>query len=281
MVPGLTGVAEPLNLRVLLSSPLGFFVGLLLGALGGGGSVLAVPILVYVAGQDPQEATSTALLIVTLTAFAGIVPHSRAGNVRVGAGIAFGAAGVAGSVAGSAANALVDPDVLLLAFAGLLVVVAVAMIRQSRTPSGSTDPAVASETTVETAVRVDAATVLKVFVVGTGIGLLTGFFGVGGGFVIVPALTLVLRFPIHEAVGTSLLVIAINAIVALIARQAWGTMEWSVALPFTLSALLGVAVGTRLASRIESRILVRRFGQFLVLIALYTAIRTAISLWFS
>ncbi len=270
-----------MSLRALLSSPLGFFVGLLLGALGGGGSVLAVPILVYITGQGPREATSTALLIVMITALGGIAPHSRAGHVRVRAGLAFGAAGIAGSIAGSAANTFIDPDLLLLAFAGLLLVVAAVMIRQSRVPSPAENVSGSPSDTVDTvgtAVRVDASTVAKVLLAGTGIGLLTGFFGVGGGFVIVPALTLVLRFPIHQAVGTSLLVISINALVALIARQAWGTIEWSVALPFTIAALLGVVAGTRLANRIESRVLVRRFGQFLVLVALYTAIRTALSL---
>ncbi|MEI2705333.1 MAG: sulfite exporter TauE/SafE family protein [Ilumatobacteraceae bacterium] len=173
-------------MRALLASPLGFLIGVSLGALGGGGSILAVPALVYAAGQSPKQATTTSLVLVTITALTGIVPHWRAGRVRLVAGMVFGAAGVGGSLLGSSWNKSADPNVLLLAFSGVMLVAASAMWRRS---ARSAEPAAGQRPTV-----VSASTVIKVVVAGTGVGLLTGFFGVGGGFVIVPALVLALGF---------------------------------------------------------------------------------------
>jgi uncharacterized protein len=258
------------DLRALLASPLGFLIGLSLGALGGGGSILAVPALVYVAGQDPKAATATSLVLVGVTSLIGLIPHVRAGNVRVGAGLLFGLAGVAGNVAGSSANQAVDPEVLLLAFAGVMLVAAAAMWRRSNRPPAVVEGA---------ALRVDAALVARVLAAGTVVGVLTGFFGVGGGFVIVPALVLALRFEMPVAVGTSLLVIAINSGVALLARLGSGApVEWSVIVPFTVASVLGVFAGARVAARVPSRVLTRWFVYLLVAVAVYTAARSLLAL---
>ncbi|MCZ7527499.1 MAG: sulfite exporter TauE/SafE family protein [Acidimicrobiia bacterium] len=267
-------------MRGLLASPLGFLIGVSLGALGGGGSILAVPALVYVAGQSAQEATATSLLVVGLVSLGGLVPHWRAGRVRAGAGLVFGLAGVAGSLLGSALNESADPDALLLAFSGLMLVAAAAMVRRTRrsAPARAGGPA-GGQDAVQTALRVDAATVLKVLLAGSVVGLLTGFFGVGGGFVIVPALVLALGFSMPEAVGTSLLVIAINSAVALAARLDAGTLDWGVALPFTAAGLLGVTFGSHLAGRIDAAVLVRWFAALLVAVACYTGLRSALALW--
>ncbi len=218
-------------MRALLASPLGFLIGLSLGALGGGGSILAVPALVYAAGQTPKHATTTSLVLVAVTAMIGIVPHWRAGRVRVAAGTIFGLAGVGGSLLGSHWNKAANPDVLLLAFSGLMLVAAYGMWRrvkrEPRAESLASVGAAAAPTTGPAAVRIDALTVVKVIVAGTIVGLLTGFFGVGGGFVIVPALVLALGFTMPEAVGTSLLVISINSAVALTTRLQAGSIEWA------------------------------------------------------
>lgn len=260
-------------MRALLASPLGFLVGLSLGALGGGGSILAVPALVYVAGQEAQAATTTSLVVVGLVALLGVGPHWHGGRVRVRAGVLFGLAGVVGSIAGSRANAEVDPDLLLTAFAAVMLVAAAAMWRRARPhtvePSGAT---------VATRVRTDAATVARVVAGGTVVGLLTGFFGVGGGFVIVPALVLALRFSMPEAVGTSLLVIAINATVALAARVGAGSFEWEVIVPFTIAGMFGVLTGNRVANRVAAERLVRWFALLLVAVACYTAIQSLTAL---
>jgi uncharacterized membrane protein YfcA len=121
-------------------------------------------------------------------------------------------------------------------------------------------------------------TVLKVVVAGTVVGLLTGFFGVGGGFVIVPALVLALGFTMPEAVGTSLMVIAINSAVALSTRLQAGSIEWGAVVPFTIASLLGVVVGSRLASTRDSCSLQRWFVALLVIVAAYTAVRSGLAL---
>lgn len=258
-------------MRALLASPLGFLIGLSLGALGGGGSILAVPVLVYVAGQDPTAATATSLVLVTMTSVVGIVPHVRARRVRVLPGLVFGVAGIGGAVVGSRLNERADPDVLLLLFALVMLVAARGMWRSATRPR----PVGAA---VATAVHFDTATVLKVVAAGSAVGLMTGFFGVGGGFVIVPALVLVLGFTMPEAVGTSLLVIVVNSLVALVMRAGAGGIEWGVVAPFAVSSLAGVLVGGRLAGTRDPRALQRAFVVLLVIVALYTATSSAVAL---
>jgi uncharacterized membrane protein YfcA len=271
-------------MRALLASPLGFLIGLSLGALGGGGSILAVPALVYAAGQTPKQATTTSLVLVAVTAIIGIAPHWRGGRVCFGAGLVFGLAGVGGSLLGSHWNKAADPDVLLLAFSGLMLVAAHAMWRRVRRATGATAPlatrsvGAAAAATATPSSRIEPLTIAKVAVAGTIVGLLTGFFGVGGGFVIVPALVLALGFTMPEAIGTSLLVITINAAVALSTRLEPGAIQWGTVVPFTLASLLGVIVGSRLASTRDSTSLQRWFVVLLVFVAVYTAIRSGLAL---
>jgi uncharacterized membrane protein YfcA len=269
--------------RALLASPLGFLIGLSLGALGGGGSILAVPALVYAAGQNPKEATTTSLVLVAMTAVIGIIPHWRAGRVRFGPGLLFGFAGIGGSLLGSHWNEGVNEDVLLLAFSGLMLVAGWAMWRKNRTtPSAapSTPRSVGAAVAVPpiTPIALDASTVTKVLLAGSGVGLLTGFFGVGGGFVIVPALVLALRFTMPEAVGTSLLVITINAVIALGSRLDAGSIDWATVVPFTIASLTGVIAGGRLAGRVDARRLQRWFIWLLAVVAIYTATSSILAL---
>jgi len=265
--------------RAWLASPLGFLIGLSLGALGGGGSILAVPVLVYVAGESPQAATTTSLIVVGCASLVGMADHWRGGRVRVGAGLLFGLAGIGGSFAGSALNRRLDPDVLLLAFSALIVVAAWRMVTgcPSCTKVGADAAVRGATTTVDTHLHRDLATVAKVIGAGTVVGFFTGLFGVGGGFVIVPALTLLLGFAMPEAVGTSLLIIAINASTALVARIGSG-VDWSVTIPFTLAALAGVLTGTRMADRLPAKTTLRWFAALLVAVAIYTATKSLLAL---
>jgi uncharacterized membrane protein YfcA len=266
--------------RALLASPLGFLIGISLGAIGGGGSILAVPALVYAAGQSPKHATTTSLVLVGLTALIGIAPHWRAGRVRFAAGTIFGLAGIGGSLLGSHRNASADPNVLLLAFAGLMLVAAYVMwrrVRKTPQPVGRSVGAAAAAV-VMPARRIDANMVLKVVVTGSVVGFLTGFFGVGGGFVIVPGLVLALGFTMPEAIGTSLLVIAINSVIALSTRLQTGAIEWGTVIPFTVASLFGVVVGSRLATTRDSSSLQRWFVALLVIVAGYTAAHSGLAL---
>jgi len=267
--------------RALAASPLGFLIGLSVGALGGGGSILAVPVLIYVAGQDPRAATTTSLVIVGLAALVGMADHWRSGRVRVGPGLVFGLAGAGGSLGGSALNRRLDPDLLLLAFAGLVMVAAWRMLTgcPSCTKVGERDAiGLGGTTKVVAGLRIDAATVTEVLVAGTVVGFFTGLFGVGGGFIIVPALTLGLRFAMPEAIGTSLLIIAVNSAMALGARLGQGGIDWTVAVPFAVSTVAGTLVGSRLADRLPERTMLRWFAGLLIAVAVYTAIRSVMAL---
>jgi len=268
-------------MRALLASPLGFLIGISLGALGGGGSILAVPALVYAAGQTPKHATTTSLVLVALTAMIGMVPHWRAGRVRVGPGLIFGLAGVGGSLLGSHWNKAADPNVLLILFSGLMLVAAYGMWRRVRTAkcvTGAKSVGAAAASVAAPALRVDPMTILRVIVAGTLVGLLTGFFGVGGGFVVVPALVLALGFSMPEAIGTSLLVITINSMVALTTRLQSGSIEWGTVVPFTIASLVGVVAGSRLAGTRDSSSLQRWFVGLLVVVAVYTAVRSGLAM---
>jgi hypothetical protein len=278
-------------MRALLASPLGFLIGLSLGAVGGGGSILAVPALVYVAGQDPKAATATSLVLVAITALVGVVSHARARRVRLRQGIVFGLVGLVGTIVGSRLNAAVDADALLLAFAGVMIVAAVMMAR-SANPRPSPTRSAGAATVAGAAGRprpsststpwswraVDATTAVRLLVAGTGVGLLTGFFGVGGGFVVVPALVLALGVSMPEAVGTSMVVIVINSVVALAARLGDGGVEWAVIAPFAVSSIAGVLAGSRLAGRQRGASLQRWFAGLLVAVAIYTATKAALAL---
>ncbi len=278
-------------MRALLVSPLGFLIGLSLGALGGGGSILAVPVLVYAAGQDPKAATATSLLLVGVASLVGMGSHWRAGRVRIGTGVVFGLIGVAGSIAGTAVNRNIDPDLLLLAFAGLVCVAAWRMltacptctkvgetIELDKTNAAPGTTATRTAPTTRSAVHLDARLAFTVLAAGTAVGFLTGLFGVGGGFVIVPALALLLKLPMPEAIGTSLLVVSINAAIALTTRLATTTIDWTVTIPFTVAAIAGVLTGGKVADRLDARRSLRAFATLLVAVAAYTALDAAISL---
>jgi len=259
-------------IRALAASPLGLLIGLSLGALGSGGSILAVPALVYAAGQTPQQATATSLLLVGIAALSGLPGHYRAGRVKIGPGVAFGLAGIGGSFAGTALNRRLDPQLLLLAFSGLIALAAWRMLTACPTCTRSgEEEALAAAAADARPSGVDVARVLMVLASGTAIGFLTGLFGVGGGFVIVPALTLVLGFAMPQAIGTSLLVVAVNSAVALVARLGTTHFDWSVTLAFTLAAVAGVAAGGRIADRIDATRSLRVFAAGLVVLALFTA----------
>lgn len=277
-------------MRLLLTLPLGLLIGVALGSLGGGGSILAVPALVYVVGLGPKSAVTTSLVVVGVTALGGMIGHLRAGRVRVGAGLWFGLAGVAGSLLGSRLNRAVDPQALLIAFSGVMVVAAWRMwvsARNQECAANAPPRDVVAARSVESIAshppfarpvamltsrgpRETMSLVAGVVAAGTVVGFMTGFFGVGGGFIIVPALVLVLRFDMPVAVGTSLLVIAVNSGTALATRLATTGVDWRVAVPFTLAGLGGALFGNHLASRAPSSTLVRWFAALLVAVAGYT-----------
>jgi len=275
----------------LIAIALGLLVGLSLGTLGGGGSTLAVPILVFVAGLEAQDATTASLLVVGVASAFGVIGHYSAGNVRLGAGVAFGAAGIVGSRIGTLVNQSIDEQVLLLAFSALIVFVAIRMYRSvsRRRDLGEIAPvldhnaggsgAVVTKERVRQNVGVEwsVSAIVKLAAAATAVGLLTGLFGVGGGFVVVPALMLLLKFPTRVAIGTSLVVIVINAGMALAMRAGELDFDWGVVVPFLITVSVGVVVGSRVATRVDADRLTRAFAIMLFVVAAYTAISTVLT----
>lgn len=246
--------------QLLWVIPLGLLVGLALGTLGGGGSILTVPALVYLLDQSPMVATTASLMIVGVSSLVGLIPHHRKGNVRFGRGAVFGVLGVLGSFLGARAAVGITSEVLLSAFAALMLFVAALMWRRQR---GGRKSGAADEGPIRPVRLVLAA---------TGVGLLTGFFGVGGGFAVVPALVLVLGLSMPAAVGTSLLVIAINSATALVFRLGNGVeLDWAVIGGFTAFAVVGSLLGSRISSRVSPKALSQAFIVMMVLVAVYMA----------
>ena len=273
---------------VLVAGVLGVAIGLSLGALGGGGSILTVPALVYVLGVSARHATDASLLIVGLSALIGMWGHHLAGRVRWGVGLSVGVVSVVGSIAGTALNRRIDPNLLLALFALLMFVVAGLMIRRGR--RGPVSPRRAVEAGPELDGTVGSLALVTrarpsvrtrpgmVAVVGVVVGFLTGFLGVGGGFVIVPSLVLALGFDLAEAVGTSLLIIAMSSALAILERHGVHGVSWSVLTSFSVSAMVAALVGNQVASRVSARRLNQGFIVLVIAVACYVAIRSGIAL---
>lgn len=255
-------------------APLGLSVGVVLGALGGGGAILTVPILVYLLGQSPRAATTGSLIIVGLTALVGLAPHQRAGRVRLAEGVTFGVLGVLGSVVGTRASTSVPAPVLMSAFSALMLVVAGLMTRKRRLARAAAVAIAIAEPEAPRPRRRNVA------LAATGVGLLTGFFGVGGGFAVVPALVLALGFTMPAAVGTSLLVIAINSATALVSRLGTDVaLDWPVILTFSVFGAMGSVLGGKVVHRINPRTLSLGFTMLLVVVAGYVAYQNVPSLF--
>lgn len=259
----------------------GALIGLSLGALGGGGSILAVPVLVYGLQQGPAQATTGSLVVVGVTSLVGAVAAHRAGNVLLARGVAFGLVATGGAIAGARASSAVPEAALLGAFAVLMLAVgSLLAVRQWRgrkaTPAdrpsrpGLDDPIITFSPTF----ACQCPRALKVLVTATAVGLLTGFLGVGGGFLVVPALLVALALPLEYAAGTSLVVITITSVVALLARSGSGVApDWWPVVVLTASAAVAAAVGARIANRVDTRHLSTAFTGLVLTVAAYTAIQ--------
>ncbi|MEV0176132.1 sulfite exporter TauE/SafE family protein [Streptomyces sp. NPDC050803] len=241
---------------LVLALAAGAVIGLALGALGGGGSVLAVPALIYLLGFSPVAATTASLIIVTLTSAVALFAHARDGHVRWRTGPLFAAAGIGPAMLGGALAGRVPSAVLTAAFG---VVAAVAATRMLRTGTAADTPV---------PVRPGRAAAA-----GAGLGAVTGVLGVGGGFLAVPALVGAVGLRMREAVGTSLLVITVNSLAALATRAGTADgLDWAVVAPFAGAAILGAWDGKRLAAKVSTHTLRRIFALVLLAVAAFMLI---------
>ncbi|PZT71738.1 MULTISPECIES: sulfite exporter TauE/SafE family protein [unclassified Streptomyces] len=237
---------------LILALVAGTVVGLALGGLGGGGSVLAVPALTYLIGMPAADAITASLIIVTVTSLTSLAGHARDGNVAWRTGLLFASAGIVPAMLAGLAAGHLPQALLTFAFAGIAGLAALRMLRPAAAPAtGEVRPA-------------------KAGAAGAGLGAVTGLLGVGGGFLAVPALVRVLNLPMRRAIGTSLLVITVNSIAALGARAGSGMhLDWAVIAPFTAAAILGAWDGKRYAQRLSGSTLRRLFAWALLAVAAF------------
>jgi uncharacterized membrane protein YfcA len=214
---------------IALTVGLAVFVGVALGLLGGGGSIMTVPLLAYVAGMDAKQAIATSLLVVGVTSTVGAISHARAGRVQWRTGLIFGAAGMAGAYAGGLLAKFIPGTVLLIGFAVMMIATAIAMLRgRKNIDSGGVE---------------HRMPVMKIIAEGLIVGLVTGLVGAGGGFLVVPALALLGGLPMPIAVGTSLIVIAMKSFAGLGGYLSSVQIDWGLALAVTAAAVLGALIG--------------------------------------
>lgn len=240
----------------LFGASLGTLVGLTLGLLGGGGSVLTVPLLVYALGLAPKVAIASSLAVVGMVSLVGAHQHARAGNVEVRTAVVFGLVAMVGAWLGARASVWLPGTVQLALFAVVMLVAAVFMLRGRPDVQGTTPR---NRTVVATAALA--------------VGALTGVVGVGGGFVIVPTLVLLLGVPMKRAVGTSLLVIAMNSTAGFVGYLSQVTIPWGLLAGFALFALAGIVIGSRLAQHLAAETLRKAFAVFLIMVAVFMLVQ--------
>jgi uncharacterized membrane protein YfcA len=244
-------------MQLLVGLLLSAGIGLSLGLIGGGGSIVTVPVLVYVLGVDVHEAIAMSLAVVGVTSAVGAFLHHRNGAVHFKAGSLFGASGVVGALFGARLTYLVSPGALLLMFAALMFVAAALMlIRRSGASGAPRRPSVWRAATA-----------------GLVVGALTGFLGVGGGFLIVPALSLFGGLDMRAAVGTSLVVIAINCAAGLVGHAAQGGFDPGIASAVAALATVGALAGSSLSRRVSPEGLKTGFALFVLAVAVFLVAR--------
>jgi len=253
---------------IVLSLLSGSIVGFALGLSGGGGSILAVPLLLYVVGvSDPHVAIGTSALAVAVNAFANVIGHWRSGTVKWGCATVFAGSGAVGAAIGSTLGRLTNGNVLLVLFALAMVAVGLAMLRP-RMASG------------DATVRINPRIAGRLVGIGTLTGGISGFFGIGGGFLIVPGIMLGSGMPILNAIGSSLVSVGVFGITTAANYALAGLVAWNIAGVFILGGVGGGILGMKAAIALSSRkaVLSRLFAGTVLAVAAYMLIRSALAL---
>ncbi|MFJ6025839.1 sulfite exporter TauE/SafE family protein [Pseudarthrobacter sp. NPDC092424] len=253
-----------MSATLLLVLALSVVIGLSLGVLGGGGSILTVPILVYVAGFEPKEAIAASLFVVGVTSAVSVLSHARGGRVMWRTGLIFGAAGMAGAFVGGLLGGHIPGQILLIAFAAMMVATSAAMLRGRRKKNDDGAAPARHELPLG-----------RVLLDGAVVGLVTGLVGAGGGFLVVPALALLGGLPMSVAVGTSLVVIAMKSFAGLAGYLTTVQLDWGITLGVTAAAIAGTLAGSKLAGRIPEAALRKAFGWFVLAMGTFVLIQQA------
>ena len=240
---------------LLLSIVLGFGIGGSLGLLGGGGSILTVPALVYLIGQTPQVAVTTSLAIVGANSALGVFFHRTQGTLNWRVALIFGGTGMIFSYLAAGLSKQFSPNVLMVAFAALMLIVGLVLVRQ--------------KPVAQRLVQKDDLKFWKVLIGGASVGLITGILGVGGGFLIVPALVMLVGMPMHQAVSTSLVVITMNSLSGFLGHLSGMTLDVPVILIFIAAGVIGTFAGSRLGKRLDATLLRKAFALFVIALAVF------------
>ncbi|WP_108250386.1 sulfite exporter TauE/SafE family protein [Planctomonas deserti] len=250
----------------LLAIPLGLLIGAILGLVGAGGSIIAVPALVYGVGLSPGEAIPSSLIIVGLAALTAVLPRIRS-NIDWNTAFPVGLAGIPATWLGATVNGLLNPNMLMLAFAALMVAAATRMLATNPTNRATdSDPGHRRRN------------MPKALLVGVIVGFLTGLLGIGGGFIITPALILLLGLPTGTAVGTSLVIIVLNSISGFTSHLSGLELNWIVVLLFSATAIIGSLIASRYATRLPDRIIKMTFAIVVLTVAAFVAISSTTAL---
>lgn len=246
----------------------GTFVGFTLGLIGGGGSIVATPMLLYLVGMSPHMALGTGALAVSANAFFNFFGHWRVGNVRWAEAVVFAATGVIGALIGSTIGKAVDGHSLILLFALMMIVIGMLMLRPRR--GGGSEPA---PLTVNSGLRVAG--------IGLCVGCLSGFFGIGGGFLIVPGLILATNMPMINAIGTSLFAVGAFGLTTALNYAASGLVDWVVAAEFIGGGVVGGILGMKAAIGLagQKSALNRMFAGLVFVVAIYMIWRSVAQVW--
>ncbi|NWF71285.1 MAG: sulfite exporter TauE/SafE family protein [Chloroflexi bacterium] len=240
----------------------GFAIGLTLGLLGGGGSILTVPALVYLVGQPPQMAVTASLAIVGVNSIIGAAMQRARGTLNWRVALLFGGAGMIASYGAAGFSKSVAPALLMAAFALLMLLIGTLMLARP----------------LETQ-KHEPAALWKIVTSGLLVGVVTGVLGVGGGFLIVPALVMLVGLPMTQAVGTSLLVIAMNSAAGFIGHLDGTPLDMGVIAAFIVAGLGGTLAGVPLAQRLRPQDLRRLFGLFVMALAVFLLVDNVPKVW--
>ena len=244
----------------LLGFALAALIGLSLGTMGGGGSILTVPIFVYVLGFDPKLAIAMSLPVVGTTSLVGAIGHWKAGNVKPKTAALFGVIAMVGAYVGARLAVFLTGALQLALLAIVMLAAAVSMLRSALRDSPRGDATAPPERPLSAGLLLPVA---------IAVGLLTGLVGIGGGFLVVPALVILARVPMKQAVGTSLLVIAMNSLSGFAGYLGRVPVPWGFMAGFTAVAVAGILAGTYLVRFVSQRALKRAFAVFLLLMGTF------------
>lgn len=255
-------------LIALIGHLLAILIGVSLGLIGGGGSILAAPVLIYVMSVPAKSAFAMTLVIVGFVSLIGAIPHWQQGNVNFRIVALFSPAAMLGAYLGARLTALplITPTVQLIAFGLMMLMASIVMIRKGSDPpacSGLDCPVQAAPIPKGLAIALE----------GLVVGVLTGFVGIGGGFLVIPALVVLGKTPMKEAVGTSLIILALKSVTGFAGYLGHVAIDWSLLISFTIAAGIGILIGSHLNQFISAKQLEKGFGYFVLAVAVFVLIQ--------